>query len=135
MLTESKISIKSWTFSAAFFGRFAAAYCLALYSYDLVVSSDSDYIFLFNLEFSLLFIFTPWMTFWLLLQCHLQVLSGFKINTKSWKFYAAVFRRLAAAYRLAFYSNDLQVSSDSVLFFLIKPKKQPAVHFYTLNDC
>ena len=27
------------------FGRLAAAYCLAFYSYDLVVSSDSDYIF------------------------------------------------------------------------------------------
>ena len=32
-------------FSAGVFGRLAAAYCQAFYSYDLLVSSESDSIF------------------------------------------------------------------------------------------
>ena len=44
---------------ARHFGRLAAAYCLASYIYDLLVSRDSNFIFLLNLKISLLFIFTP----------------------------------------------------------------------------
>ena len=62
VLYESKINIKSRVFSAAFFRLLAAAYCLAFYSYDLLVSSDSDSVNYLNLKISLLFIFTPLRT-------------------------------------------------------------------------
>ena len=43
VLSEAKININK--IFRGFFGRLAAAYCLAFYSYDLLVSRDSDYIF------------------------------------------------------------------------------------------
>ena len=59
---------------------------------------------------------------------------GLKLTQNPENFTQVFFRRLAAAYRLAFYSYDILVSSNSP-FFLIEPQNQSVVYFYTLNDC